>query len=104
MEHIGIMSKNYAKRIRTYLCLMTHISLYSLFFIPLVSCSHPTQETVIIEDHLVAYPGRTFNYKMKFNDLQSKQHDVASRIGLPHPPKNRIDAASMQIAIISSIV
>lgn len=101
MEHLEIMSKNrYAKRIRTYLCLMTHISLYSLFFIPLVSCSHPTQETVIIEDHLVAYPGRTFNYKMKFNDLQSKQHDVASRIGLPHPPKDRIDAASMRKSLV----
>ena len=100
MEHLGIMSKNYTKRIRTYLCLMTHISLYSLFFIPLVSCSHPTQETVITEDHLVAYPGRTFNYKTKFNDLQSKQHEVASRIGLPRPPKDRNDAASMRKSLV----
>ena len=27
----------------------------------------------IKEDNLVAYPGRTFSYKQKFNDLQSKQ-------------------------------
>lgn len=44
----------------------------------------------------MAYPGRTFSYKTKFNDLQPKQHAVASRIGLPRPPKDRADAASMR--------
>ena len=82
MEHLGIKSNDrYAKRIKTCLCLMMHLSLYSLFFIPLVSCSHQTQETAIAEDSLVWYPGRTFDYKRKFNDMQSKQHEVASRIG-----------------------
>ena len=46
------------------------------------------------------YPGRTFNYKLKFNDLQSKQHAVASAIGLPRPPKNRADAASMRKRLV----
>ena len=54
----------------------------------------------MIEDHLVAYPGRTFSYKTKFNDLQSKQHDVACRIGLPRPPKDRADAASMRKSLV----
>lgn len=58
------------------------------------------QEQEILETNLVAYPGRTFNYKAKFNDLQSKQHDVASRIGLPHPPKDRADAASMRSKLV----
>ena len=60
-------------------------------------CSNTeTKDSDMVEDSLVWYPGRTFSYKIKFNDLQSKQHDVASRIGLPHPPKDRADAASMR--------
>ena len=58
------------------------------------------KEPEIIEDNLVWYPGRTFSYKMKFNDLQSKQHEVASRIGLPRPPKDRADAASMRKSLV----
>ena len=54
----------------------------------------------IVEDSLVWYPGRTFDYKLKFNDLQVKQHAVASRIGLPRPPKNRADAASMRSRLV----
>lgn len=50
----------------------------------------------IIEDHLVAYPGRTFSYKHKFNDLQSKQIQAAQAIGLPRPPRDREDAAAMR--------
>lgn len=67
-----------------------------------VKCSgHKSQEQEqIVEDSLVWYPGRTFNYRLKFNDLQSKQHAVASRIGLPHPPKDRADAASMQKRLV----
>ena len=54
------------------------------------------QPDQIEETNLVWYPGRTFSYKAKFNDLQSKQHDVAAKIGLPRPPKDRTDAASMR--------
>ena len=61
------------------------------------------EEQQIIEDNLVAYPGRTFSYKQKFNDLQSKQHDVASRIGLPRPPKNRDDAASISSKLVEVV-
>ena len=80
--------------------LVVHLSLYSLLFIPLVSCSRQTQETVVAEDSLVWYPGRTFSYKTKFNDLQAKQHEVASRIGLSRPPKDRKDAASMRRQLV----
>ncbi len=62
--------------------------------------SKPSAEPELVEDHLVAYPGRTFNYKTKFNDLQSKQHEVASRIGLARPPKDRNDAASMRKSLV----
>lgn len=48
----------------------------------------------------MAYPGRTFSYKLKFNDLQSKQHAVASAIGLPRPPKDREDAARMRKQLV----
>ena len=80
--------------------LLMHLSLYSLLFIPLVSCSHQMQETVVTEDSLVWYPGRTFSYKAKFNDLQAKQHEVASRIGLSRPPENRKDAAKMRHQLV----
>lgn len=80
--------------------LLMHLSLYSLLFIPLISCSHQTQETVVTEDSLVWYPGRTFSYKAKFNDLQAKQHEVASRIGLSRPPENRKDAAKMRHQLV----
>lgn len=52
------------------------------------------------ETNLVSYPGRTFDYKRKFNDLQSKQYAVASKIGLPRPPKDREDAASMRNKLV----
>ena len=58
------------------------------------------QETVVTEDSLVWYPGRTFSYKAKFNDLQAKQHEVASRIGLSRPPENRKDAAKMRHQLV----
>jgi hypothetical protein len=64
-------------------------------------CSNNTAEQVeITEDSLVWYPGRTFSYKLKFNDLQTKQHAVASRIGLPRPPKDRADSASMRRQLV----
>ena len=90
----------YAQRVKTYLCLLIHLGLYSLFFIPLVSCGRQTQETVMEEDSLVWYPGRTFSYKEKFNDLQARQYEVASSIGLARPPKDRKDAASMRKQLV----
>lgn len=64
-------------------------------------CSYKeSQEEEIVEDHLVSYPGRTFNYSQKFNDLQPKQHAVASRIGLPHPPKDRAEAQTMRNKLV----
>ena len=66
----------------------------------LVGCTHQQSQPEIIEDNLVAYPGRTFNYKLKFNDLQAKQHAVASAIGLSRPPKDRDDAAAMRKQLV----
>ena len=48
------------------------------------------------EDILVAYPGRTFSYKDKFRDTQSKQEQAAKAIGLSTPPQNRQQAAKMR--------
>ena len=66
----------------------------------LVGCTHQQSQPEIIEDNLVAYPGRTFNYRIKFNDMQMKQHAVASIIGLSRPPKDRDDAASMRRQLV----
>lgn len=66
----------------------------------LVGCTHQQSQPEIIEDNLVAYPGRTFNYRIKFNDMQMKQHAVASVIGLSRPPKDRNDAASMRKQLV----
>ena len=67
----------------------------------LAGCTHQQSQTEeIIEDNLVAYPGRTFNYRIKFNDLQVKQHAVASAIGLSRPPKDRDDAAAMRKRLV----
>ena len=77
------------------------ICLCSLF-VALCSCgtSTPKEEQAVVEDSLVWYPGRMFSYKTKFNDLQVKQHAVASQIGLPRPPKDRADAASMRNQLV----
>ena len=71
-------------------------------FLILCSCGSSTsqKEQAVVEDSLVWYPGRTFSYKDKFNDLQSKQHEVASAIGLARPPKDRADAASMRKSLV----
>ena len=79
------------------------IAILCVLCVVLVKCggkSNAPDETEIVEDHLVWYPGRTFSYKEKFNDLQSRQHEVASRIGLPRPPKDRADAASMRKSLV----
>jgi hypothetical protein len=77
------------------------IGLCSLFVV-LCSCGTSTsqEEQAVVEDSLVWYPGRTFDYKLKFNDLQLKQHAIASQIGLPRPPKDRTDAASMRKQLV----
>ena len=68
----------------------------------LTGCGNKPQagQNALVEDSLVWYPGRTFSYKAKFNDMQAKQHEVASRIGLPHPPKDRKDAAKMRHQLV----
>ena len=57
---------------------------------------HSTLNTQLIEDTMVFYPGRTFSYKDKFRDLQSKQEQAARAIGLSTPPQNRQQAAKMR--------
>ena len=82
--------------VRRTVCFLSALAVFFFF-----GCgSKPSAEKEIVEDNLVRYPGRTFNYKLKFNDLQSKQHAVASAIGLPRPPKNRADAASMRKRLV----
>lgn len=49
-----------------------------------------------IEDTMVSYPGRTFSYKDKFRDTQSKQVQAARAIGLATPPKDRQHASKMR--------
>ena len=58
----------------------------------------------LIEDTMVAYPGRTFSYKDKFRDTQAKQERAAKAIGLATPPQNRQEAARMrsQLKLIKS--
>lgn len=82
--------------VRRTVCFLLALAVFSFF-----GCgSKPSAEKEIVEDNLVRYPGRTFNYKLKFNDLQSKHHAVASAIGLLRPPKNRADAASMRKRLV----
>ena len=81
------------------LWVLAALALLPFVLIPFWKCSGPSEKEVQ-EDHLVAYPGRTFNYKLKFNDLQSCQYEAASRIGLPRPPKDRADAASMRKRLV----
>ena len=50
----------------------------------------------LIEDTMVFYPGRTFNYKEKFRDTQAKQEQAARALGLATPPQNRQQAAKMR--------
>ena len=65
-----------------------------------VSCTGKTtddaQPIEIVEDTMVAYPGRTFSYTAKFCDAQDKQVVAAKRLGLDTPPKDRDAAAKMK--------
>ena len=54
------------------------------------------KSNTIVEDTMVSYPGRTFSYKDKFRDLQSKQEQAARAIGLSTPPQNRQQADKMR--------
>lgn len=73
----------------------------AVLFTGSAGCSNETtEEETVVEDSLVWYPGRTFDYKLKFNDLHAKQHATASRIGLARPPKDRADAASMHKQLV----
>jgi hypothetical protein len=67
----------------------------------LSSCSNNSKavcskEDRIVEDIMVSYPGRTFSYKDRFNDSQSKQLSAARDIGLSVAPKDRQHASKMR--------
>lgn len=53
----------------------------------------------IVEDTMVSYPGRTFSYRDKFNDTQSKQLKAAEAIGLTAPPQSRQQAMQWRSAL-----
>ena len=72
-----------------------------------VGCSSSEARTArqeVMEDTLVRYPGRTFSYREKFNDSQSRQIQAAKAIGLSTPPKDRQQAAKMrsQLSLIKT--
>ena len=78
---------------------MNKMILLAILLVVLGGCgsdSPKSQHTDIIEDTLVAYPGRTFSYKDKFRDTQAKQEQAAKAIGLSTPPQNRQQAAKMR--------
>lgn len=78
---------------------MNKMILLAILLVVLGGCgsdSPKSQSTDIIEDTLVSYPGRTFSYKDKFRDTQSKQEQAAKAIGLSTPPQNRQQAAKMR--------
>ena len=83
------------------------IVLLAILLMVLGACgsdSSKNQRAEIIEDTLVSYPGRTFSYKDKFRDTQSKQEQAAKAIGLSSPPQNRQQAAKMrsQLSLIKT--
>ena len=93
MEHLTEWMNRYRLHgivILIILCILCFVA------VRYTGCSGAEEETEIVEDHMVRYPGRTFSYKEKFNDLQSRQLAAAQAIGLPRPPKDRADAASMK--------
>lgn len=77
----------------------TKIILLAVLMLGLAACGGGASErpsSEIVEDILVAYPGRTFSYKDKFRDSQAKQEQAAKAIGLSTPPQNRQQAAKMR--------
>ena len=85
----------------------TKIILLAALMLGLAACGGGASErpnSEIVEDILVAYPGRTFSYKDKFRDSQAKQEQAAKAIGLSTPPQNRQQAAKMrsQLSLIKT--
>jgi hypothetical protein len=87
-------------RYKKALWVLVALALLPFVLMPFWKCSGPEEQEKVPDENLVWYPGRTFSYKLKFNDLQVKQHAVASAIGLPHPPKDRQEAASMRKQLV----
>lgn len=84
---------------------MRHYLLLLIGLSVLTACHR--DKTVLSEEHCgktmrleetnrVSYPGRTFNYKVKFNDNQPRQEKAAKALGLGRRPKDRDDAAKMR--------
>lgn len=101
MEYLIALFHKYEKHgviVILALCLLLFM------IIGVVRCARGGDEEAVVpelvEDNPVRYPGRTFSYKEKFNDLQSKQHAVASTIGLSRPPLNRDDASGMRKQLV----
>lgn len=88
---------------------LNRIILLAILLVIMGACGNGSQQSAttsqpIVEDILVAYPGRTFSYKDKFRDTQSKQEQAAKAIGLSTPPQNRQQAAKMrsQLSLIKT--
>lgn len=85
------------------------LAILCILCVVLITCRHCGRKPVRLttqakreqpKGNLVRYPGRTFSYKDKFNDQQTKQHAAASKIGLPRPPKDREDAKAMRKSLV----
>lgn len=76
------------------LCFMKHLIGWVLLSCVLlcVGCGKSQQE----EMRMVRYPGRTFDYNVKFADLQSNQIKAAKSRGLSTPPQTRISVDAMR--------
>ena len=101
--HGSMLSININNKIMRW----NRIVLLAILLMVLGACgsdSSKNQRAEIIEDTLVSYPGRTFSYKDKFRDTQSKQEQAAKAIGLSTPPQNRQQAAKMrsQLSLIKT--
>ena len=96
MEHlIGLVFREYIRNTVRLVLLMAGL-IFGFSACGNRNSKHSTLNTQLIEDTMVSYPGRTFSYKDKFRDLQSKQEQAARAIGLSTPPQNRQQAAKMR--------
>lgn len=59
------------------------------------SAEHAGQRMRLEETNRVSYPGRSIDYKRKFNDNQRKQEAAAQSVGLKSRPKDRETASKM---------
>lgn len=97
--------QEYGHRKRRFIGAVIAAAIIVLAVVGLSHCGSGSQEPKAEsqepeETNMVWYPGRTFDYKRAFNDQHAKQFAVASKIGLPHPPKDREDAASMRNRLV----